>query len=84
VIIVAGLFQQTVKSLALRTLSDVTLTERGDGRGTITFGPTLPSLAMWQSGSWPGMEAYAACLEDIDDARGVYRTILQLREGKAV
>ena len=52
VIIVSGLLAQAVKSLQLRTLSDVSLSERSDGTGTITFGPTAP----WWSGasSWPG------------------------------
>ena len=40
VLIVSGVFRRAVKSLNLRTLSDVTMTERGDGSGSIAFGPT--------------------------------------------
>src|SRR5258708_30915992 len=39
IIIITGLFSQEIKSLNLRTLTDVSLTERGDGSGTITFEP---------------------------------------------
>ncbi len=46
IIIVSGLFSRKVKSLNLRTLSDVSLTEKADGSGTITFGPTR-----WPRGS---------------------------------
>ena len=40
-IIISGLLAQTVKSLNLRTLTDVSLHERPDGSGTITFGPAI-------------------------------------------
>ena len=39
VLIVSGIFSRQVKSLSLRTLSDVSLTERRSGEGTIVFGP---------------------------------------------
>ena len=57
-IIVSGLFTRTVKSLNLRTLTDVSLEERGNGSGTITFGQANP-YAWWLSGAgwWPGMAA---------------------------
>jgi hypothetical protein len=38
IIIVEGLFNQTVKSLNLRTLTDVTMEQTTDGNGTIFFG----------------------------------------------
>jgi len=38
VIIIAGLFSLETKSLQLRTLTDVTLTEKNNGLGTIGFG----------------------------------------------
>jgi hypothetical protein len=71
VIIRSGLFSRSVKSLTLRTLSDVTLTESGDGSGTITFGPSSP----WARGmaGWPGYAAHVApSFELIPDAKQVY------------
>ncbi len=66
-----------MKSLALRTLSDVTLTERRDGSGTITFGPTS-SWSQWiTDASWPGSAAQRGPAFDlIEDAKTVYERLL--------
>jgi hypothetical protein len=42
VIILSGGSSRKITSLNLRTLSDISLTEKSDGTGTITFGPTHP------------------------------------------
>ena len=60
IITVSGLFSRQVKSLNLRTLTDVSLTERADGSGTITFGPVHPMGSFFPSGSWPGAARYAS------------------------
>ena len=59
IIIVSGLFSQQTKSLQLRTLSDVSLTQRSDGSGTITFGPTHMMNSFFPAGAWPGAGRYA-------------------------
>jgi hypothetical protein len=64
----------STKSLNLRTLTDVTLTERGDGRGTITFGASAFPMAMFAGASWPGIPQ-ASAFESIPDARKVYAQI---------
>jgi hypothetical protein len=74
VVITSGLIGQSVKSLNLRTLTDVTLTERGDGAGTITFGPTNPWGAMSGGMRWPGMPQQPM-FERIPGARDVYEII---------
>jgi hypothetical protein len=76
VIIVAGLFRRSIKSLNIDTLTDVSLTEKRDGTGTITLGP-IPPWHGWMSGaSWPGAGQYAApALEHVDNARQVYDVI---------
>ncbi|GAC1516126.1 MAG: hypothetical protein NVS1B4_09530 [Gemmatimonadaceae bacterium] len=48
VIIVAGGLATSIKSLALRTLSDVTLNARADGWGSITLGSTAGVLSSYQ------------------------------------
>lgn len=68
----------SMKSLNLRTLSDITLTERGDGSGTITFGPSVFPMAMLAGASWPGVPQVPA-FEQIPDARKVYA---QIREAQ--
>ena len=73
-LIVSGLFSKQVKSLPLATLTELTLSERADGSGTITFGPAANS---WMaSGGWPGMrEKVSPCFEAIERARQVYQML---------
>jgi len=73
VLIVSGLFSQQTKSLQLRTLSDVSLTQRSDGSGTITFGPTHRMNSVFPAGAWPGTGLYAPPSFDlIERAKDVY------------
>jgi hypothetical protein len=54
VVIVSGLLSRSVKSLNLDTLTDLSLTERSGGGGTITFG-SVPFMHWWYAGlGWPG------------------------------
>jgi hypothetical protein len=80
IVIVSGIFRRKVKSLNLRTLTDVSLTERRDGSGHISLGPTNPMFA-WFGGTggwWPGMEAFTpASFEMLDGARQVYEKIVE-------
>ncbi|MBM4046632.1 MAG: hypothetical protein FJ279_16095 [Planctomycetes bacterium] len=72
-IIISGLLSQSTKSLNLRTLSDITLSERSDGSGSITFGPTHPFGWPFQGTSWPGGSQYTSpCFDLIPNAREVY------------
>jgi hypothetical protein len=76
IIIISGLFRRSVKSLNIETLSDITLTEKSDGSGTITLGPTHPMLGWLGGASWPGTQQYSPPgLDLIDDACSVYETI---------
>lgn len=76
VIIITEPPARRVKSLNLDTLSDVSLTERRDGSGTITFGP-LPPFYNWYGGTgWPGMGyAEVPCFDVADEARQVYEIL---------
>jgi hypothetical protein len=80
IIIVSGLFSRQTKSLQLRTLSDISLTERADGRGTVSFGPQHPMARHVPSG-WPGAGQYAASAFDmIDRAKEIYELIRQTQK----
>ncbi len=71
VIIVSGLRTRAVKSLQLRTLTDVSLDERPDGHGTIIFGAADPnSVAL----GWPGSNRTPA-FDSIPQVRDVYDRI---------
>jgi len=81
VIIVSGLFSRRVKSLSLRTLSDVTLSERADRSGTISFGPTTPWSSWAGSMPWPGTsQQQAPAFELIAEARSVYNKIREAQK----
>ena len=82
VIISSGLFSRTVNSLSLKTLGEVSLAEKTDFTGTITFGSTgmVPS---WMTGvSWPGTGRYMPpAFQMIDNARNVYDAIRSAQKG---
>ena len=80
VIIVSGLTSRKVKSLNLRTLSDVSLSEKSDRTGTITFGPTNPMASWWGGTPWPGVPQAGPSFEMISDAKRIYE---QLREAQS-
>jgi Bacterial PH domain len=76
VVIISGLFSRAVKSLNIDTISDVSLSERKGGGGTITFG-SVPFMYNWfMGGGWPGMGQYAVPNFDLAaDARNVYEIV---------
>ena len=77
ILIVAGIFRRETKSLPLRTLSEISFSDRPDGEGTITFGPAgfMPNILRGSRG-WPGANRTASpSFELIPDAKSVYSTI---------
>jgi len=74
VVIIGGTFTPETKSLLLTTLSDVTMTERPDDSGTITFGAMNPMMAMYVGMSWPGVPQVPS-FEMIPAVRSVYGII---------
>ena len=75
VLIVSGLFSREAKSLNLKTLTDVSLSERAKGAGTIYFGSPGP---WWASSGmqWPGAGKQAVpSFESIERAREVYNIV---------
>lgn len=80
VVIISGLFSRRIKSIDLDTLSDVTLTERRGGAGTVSFGPssTLPG---WYGGvGWPWTGShFVPAFELPSDAREVYEMVRAAR-----
>lgn len=82
VIISSGVVSPVTKSLDLRTLSDVTLQERSDGTGTITFGAQHPFAAMYAGTAWPGVPQTPS-FEMIQDARRVYDILREAQRAPA-
>jgi hypothetical protein len=72
VLIVDGLFNTTVSSVSLRTLTDMTFSEKSDGEGSIHFGPGTVPAAFRTFSAWPGMKGQMGPrFELIPDARMV-------------
>jgi hypothetical protein len=81
VLIISGLFQTKVKSLALRTLSDVSLTESNGNVGSISFGSSNPFSSFFGGAAWPGMGQFSAPgLDIIENAKAVYNVIREAQK----
>lgn len=79
-IIVNGIFSRNVKSLPLKTLTDYTLSERGDGSGTIALEPPVGYRRYpGNYNPWTGTSATAS-FDMIEDARAVYSKIRTAQE----
>ncbi len=80
IIIASGVLRKKVKSLNLRTLTDITLSESASGSGSISFGNSYPFASMFGGIAWPGMEQYLGPRFDlIEKAKTVYQ---QIREAQ--
>jgi hypothetical protein len=78
IIIKSGLLNKEVKSLNLRTLSDVTTSEKSDGSGTITLGPTDWRSSMMGNMAWPGVRQPTQ-FQYISNVQDVYQLIVKLQ-----
>jgi hypothetical protein len=80
IIIKSGLFRKSVKSLNLRTLTDISLNEKSDGNGSIAFGQENP-MASWFGGtSFLGREYNVPKFEMISNAKDVYNKIREVQK----
>jgi len=77
-IIVSGVFSKSVKSLNLKTISDVSLSEKENGYGSIVFGQENQMMSLFMGGGFPGMgSSTTPKFELIENAKHVYK---QLRD----
>ena len=82
IIIKSGRFTKTIKSLNIRTLSDIEYNEKSDRSGTINIGPKNPYM-IWGNGMnwWPGMK-FTPSLEMIQEVKKVYSKIIKIQKSK--
>lgn len=81
VIIASGFLRRSVKSLSLHNLGELTMTERRDLSGDITFGASVFPAASMMRGAWPGAGMVApSAFELIDNVRNVHDIILQAQK----
>ncbi len=82
-IIVSGLVSKSVKSINLKTLGEVSINQKADGSGTITFGPTNMMALRYSLMPWPGTERYQVpSFEMIPDVKRVYGLIQSVQRGR--
>jgi len=81
IVIKSGVFSTDIKSLNIKTLSDITINQKSDNSGTITLGPTDIRYSMMQGMEWPGNKQPPK-LEFIDDVKSVYDKIIDLQRQK--
>jgi len=79
VIIKSGIFSQEVKSLNIKALSDISIHQKTDGSGTITFGSSDFRSTFIQGIEWPGVK-HAPAIEMIEDVRSAYDIIIQMQK----
>jgi hypothetical protein len=82
VIIVSGVFSKNIKSLNLRTMTDISLSEKSNKSGTITFGQENALLSFFNANSFPGMGGGSNVpkFEFIENAKDVYNQIRDLQK----
>lgn len=84
IIILSGFSGREVKSLALKGLNQVSLSERPDASGNITFGSPLGGGTGWSGTAQLGMAKYAPqSFEAIAEVRQVYETIREAQRKAA-
>lgn len=84
-IILSGLLDLTVESIPLRALGDVTVEERPDGSGTITFGSASPGARLARGLAMPAMRHFAPpAFEMISSVASVDRILGEARRACTV
>jgi hypothetical protein len=81
IVIKSGVFSTEIKSLNIKTLSDITINQKSDNSGTITLGPTDMRYSMMQGMEWPGAKQPPR-LEFIEDVKTVYDKIVDIQRQK--
>lgn len=76
VLILAGLFSQTLRALNLKSLPVISLEISSDGRGTIMFGTPVGFGFVINNPSWPGVGRMSPPMfEKIENASEVYKLV---------
>lgn len=81
IIIKSGIFSQDITSLNIRSIMDITFSQKNDNSGTIILGPTDLRYSMLQGVEWPGVKQ-ANSLDLIEDVKSVYDKIIELQRGQ--
>lgn len=81
ILVLSAARTRRLRSLGLGSLPEVNLSERGDGSGTVWFGPGYGPRATLVGTGWPGLDRHLALrFEGLEDAREVHDRILAAQE----
>ncbi|OEE59304.1 hypothetical protein A1OQ_20375 [Enterovibrio norvegicus FF-162] len=80
VVIVSGVFQKSINSLSLRTLSNLSVKESTNGQGTIFLGQVSFTESMYGGMSFPGAPKGTPKLELVNDAKRVFKTLIDAQK----
>ncbi len=78
IIIKSGVFSRELKSLNIKTISEITFSQKANNSGTITLGPPDFRSSMLQGTEWPGAKQTPR-LEFIENVKSVYDLIVSLQ-----
>ncbi|CAD0007344.1 PH domain-containing protein [Flavobacterium chungangense] len=80
IIIKSGIFTKSIKSLNIKTISDIEYEEKSDGSGTITIGPKNP-IASWERGfDMNNRNKTSPSIDLIPEVRKVYNKIIEIQK----
>lgn len=80
VVIQSGAIKRRLKSLNLRTPSDITLNSERDDTGTILLGPQVTWHSWQRSFAWPGMSEPSPVFESVKEAKRVFDILRQAQK----
>jgi hypothetical protein len=84
-IIINGGFNREVRTVSLRTLGEVGVSERRDGSGTITFGSSNGVYGLFAGSGWPAAGRYApVAFQAIDRVRDVQRRVTDAQKATLI
>ena len=78
IIIKSGIKRKVINSINIKSISNLSFTQKADGSGTILLGPLDSRFSMMQGTAWPGAKQ-APSLESISDVKNVYDKIVELQ-----
>jgi hypothetical protein len=82
VLILSGIYSQSLRSINLKTVNEVSLQMKPSGKGTIIFGSNNWSpMFFWNPFWFHGDQMFCPCFEWIDNPNQVYQLIQSMQRG---
>lgn len=79
-LILSTLLGQSIKSLDIKSIPEISINLKSNNKGTIIFGNSSGIQSMFTNSSWPGARQDLPQFESIDNANQVYRMIQEVKK----